>query len=267
MSLTFLPFSLSRFLFIATTLGVRTKFIFLTLTYTQRTKIEYIEYDVTKKTTMLSRGINARILSGIAFRIEDLATATWSRAVSSVTTLTSLPSETFCGVRYAQLPPDDSFIRAYATARVDGVSSPTAIPFSRWTSQTTMHGSDTSPQGATECWKCASILDTSHDAFFCPNCGAIQAIPKGSTTFSLLGLNPTFEIDLDNLEATFKGLQRRLHPDRFTTSSSKERELSAEASAMVNKAYDILRHPLKRAKCLVGREICHQICIFIAAWS
>ncbi|KAK9829232.1 hypothetical protein WJX72_004652 [[Myrmecia] bisecta] len=58
---------------------------------------------------------------------------------------------------------------------------------------------------------------------------------------------PTFDVDVGDLEKTYKSLQRQLHPDKFATQREEEKEYSAQQSALVNQAYNILRSPLRRA--------------------
>lgn len=65
---------------------------------------------------------------------------------------------------------------------------------------------------------------------------------------------PTFAIDLADLESRYKRLQVRLHPDRFATMSEQERQNSADTSAAVNQAYQVLKQPLKRAQYMVSAD-------------
>lgn len=61
----------------------------------------------------------------------------------------------------------------------------------------------------------------------------------------------TFEVDPSSLEARYKDLQKRLHPDRFSVASPQEREHSADQASVVNQAFDTLKRPLKRAHYMV----------------
>lgn len=60
-----------------------------------------------------------------------------------------------------------------------------------------------------------------------------------------------FGIDMAALEASFKRMQRAIHPDLFGQKSPKEQSLSADASSQVNAAYRILRAPATRAQYLL----------------
>jgi len=49
----------------------------------------------------------------------------------------------------------------------------------------------------------------------------------------------------------FRDLQRRLHPDKFMQKTTTEKEFSAQQSAALNKAFNIIKKPELRAKYLV----------------
>ena len=66
---------------------------------------------------------------------------------------------------------------------------------------------------------------------------------------------PAFEVDIPSLEASYKALQFRLHPDRFATRPSEEQKYAASQSALVSHAYKTLRSPLKRAEYLVRTSL------------
>ncbi|KAL3161841.1 hypothetical protein ABBQ38_008931 [Trebouxia sp. C0009 RCD-2024] len=58
---------------------------------------------------------------------------------------------------------------------------------------------------------------------------------------------PTYKINLRQLEAAYKRLQKELHPDKFGSRGAQHQEYSAEQSSLVNRAYAVLRNPLQRA--------------------
>ena len=72
--------------------------------------------------------------------------------------------------------------------------------------------------------------------------------------FKLFGIEPIFEIDETQLAATFRGLQRAVHPDRYANASDQERRWAIERAAAVNNAYQILRDPIKRASYLLSLQ-------------
>jgi molecular chaperone HscB len=94
------------------------------------------------------------------------------------------------------------------------------------------------------CWSCRG--NTPDDAPFCAICGVIQA-PGQADHFRRLGLERRYDIDAGAVERAYIALQRRLHPDRFATKSSRERALSQSQATSLNEAYETLRHPLPRA--------------------
>ncbi len=53
-------------------------------------------------------------------------------------------------------------------------------------------------------------------------------------------------MDLRALDARYRALQARLHPDKFALRCPREQAFSAEQSAAVNKAHQTLRTPLTR---------------------
>ncbi|AHV94115.1 Fe-S protein assembly co-chaperone HscB [Bordetella holmesii] len=68
--------------------------------------------------------------------------------------------------------------------------------------------------------------------------------------FSLFGLPATFELDDRALEAAWRDVAARVHPDRFATASAPERRVAMQWSARANEAYRQLRDPLLRARYL-----------------
>lgn len=62
---------------------------------------------------------------------------------------------------------------------------------------------------------------------------------------------PTYEVDLRQLEGEYKMLQKDLHPDKFGSRGAQQQHYSAEQSSLVNRAYTVLRDPLQRALYLV----------------
>ena len=69
--------------------------------------------------------------------------------------------------------------------------------------------------------------------------------------FELFGLEPGFELDLQNIAERYRDLQRAMHPDRFANATDQERRLSVQQSAQINEAYQVLKSPLSRARYLL----------------
>lgn len=72
-----------------------------------------------------------------------------------------------------------------------------------------------------------------------------------SDCFGLLGLTPSFEVDAKALESAYFTAQRQYHPDRFVGKPDAERIKAAQLSVDINKAYQTLKAPLKRAQYLL----------------
>lgn len=72
--------------------------------------------------------------------------------------------------------------------------------------------------------------------------------------YDVLGLAPTFDLDLKQLEQRYRDLQRALHPDKYVQASASERRASLSRAVRVNDAYRLLRDPLKRAELLLARH-------------
>ncbi len=69
--------------------------------------------------------------------------------------------------------------------------------------------------------------------------------------FALLGIEPSFAVDIAQLEAAYFREQRKFHPDRFVGKPAAERNAALNASMDINHAYDTLKNPLKRAQYLL----------------
>jgi len=88
---------------------------------------------------------------------------------------------------------------------------------------------------------------------FCASlsCKVIQrldATRTGSNYYDLFSIQDKQSISIDaaKLEASFKALQRQLHPDKFANASAEEKAISATNSSVVNQAYQILRSRVDR---------------------
>ena len=65
--------------------------------------------------------------------------------------------------------------------------------------------------------------------------------------FDLFGLAPAFDLDVARLDAAYRELQSRVHPDKFATASDAERRAAMQWAVRANEAYTTLKDPLKRA--------------------
>lgn len=99
------------------------------------------------------------------------------------------------------------------------------------------------------CWNCRAETES---LYRCERCGSLQPIPRGADYFRLFDLGAQLKIDLPRLQAKFYELSRAFHPDFHQKKSTDEQAISLENSAVVNKAYRILRDPVQRAEYLIG---------------
>jgi molecular chaperone HscB len=70
--------------------------------------------------------------------------------------------------------------------------------------------------------------------------------------FELLGLPPAFSLDPARLEARYRELQGRVHPDRFASGTDADRRMAMQWATRANEAYRTLRDPVNRARYLLG---------------
>lgn len=64
--------------------------------------------------------------------------------------------------------------------------------------------------------------------------------------FSIFDLPQSFVVDGEALEAAYIQKSTETHPDRFPKASSREKLILTLQTADINKAYEILKNPLKR---------------------
>lgn len=65
--------------------------------------------------------------------------------------------------------------------------------------------------------------------------------------FALLGLPRRFALDRAQLDAAWKTLQARVHPDRFAAEGAAAQRVAMQWAVRVNEAYQRLKNPLQRA--------------------
>ena len=79
-----------------------------------------------------------------------------------------------------------------------------------------------------------------------------RVVQRLKNHFELLGLPPRFALDPASLERSYRDLQSRVHPDKFAAASEPERRVAMQWAARANEAYRTLRHPVERARYLLG---------------
>jgi molecular chaperone HscB len=68
--------------------------------------------------------------------------------------------------------------------------------------------------------------------------------------FDLFQLPPKFDLDLTALDAAFRDVQGRVHPDRFVNATPTEKRVAMQWATRANEAYQTLKNPQKRAQYL-----------------
>jgi molecular chaperone HscB len=80
---------------------------------------------------------------------------------------------------------------------------------------------------------------------------AVAAKALTSNHFELFGLVPAFALDVARLDAAYRDIQSKVHPDRFAHAGDAERRASMQMTTRVNEAYRTLKSPVQRAKYLL----------------
>ncbi|XP_066584049.1 iron-sulfur cluster co-chaperone protein HscB isoform X2 [Prorops nasuta] len=94
-----------------------------------------------------------------------------------------------------------------------------------------------------KCWNCNFILKSD---LFCSKCKVVQEVPENRTYFNIIGIKQKYDVSNTEIHDKYRQLQMLLHPDKFGNRSEREKQISEQVSALINKAYDTLQNPLKR---------------------
>ncbi|MGB0934647.1 MAG: Fe-S protein assembly co-chaperone HscB [Alphaproteobacteria bacterium] len=70
--------------------------------------------------------------------------------------------------------------------------------------------------------------------------------------FQLFDLEPTWHVDLVELEKIYKTKQLQYHPDRMVRATEDKKKQAEAQAAMINQAYETLKSPIKRAELLLS---------------
>ena len=68
--------------------------------------------------------------------------------------------------------------------------------------------------------------------------------------FELFQLAPRFALDAGALDAAYRDVQGRVHPDRFVNATGAEKRVAMQWATRANEAYQTLKNPQKRAQYL-----------------
>lgn len=75
-----------------------------------------------------------------------------------------------------------------------------------------------------------------------------------SQYFNLFQLEPSFNIDTEALEQSYRALAARFHPDKFASASAFEQKQAVMMSSTINDAYRTLKSPIDRAAYLLKSQ-------------
>ena len=70
--------------------------------------------------------------------------------------------------------------------------------------------------------------------------------------FQLFGLPEQYQVEVPALDAAYRAVQSKVHPDKFAAAGEAEQRLALQSSARVNEAYQTLRDPVRRAQYLLS---------------
>lgn len=100
------------------------------------------------------------------------------------------------------------------------------------------------------CWSCKTLIGRSERV--CSACNALQPPDPTQNHFERFGISQRFAIEIDKLTSAFRLGQRATHPDRFVSSTDRERRHALEHSTVMNDGYRLLREPMSRAGYLIS---------------
>ena len=76
---------------------------------------------------------------------------------------------------------------------------------------------------------------------------------SGNEPFAMLGLAPTFDVDLAELERAYFERSKELHPDRVAGAPAADRVAALSRARALNDAYQLIKRPVARAEYLLAR--------------
>lgn len=72
--------------------------------------------------------------------------------------------------------------------------------------------------------------------------------------FETLGIEPSFDLDLEAVERRHRDLSKTLHPDRYVGRPAAERRQALGRAIEVNEAWRLLKDPVRRSEALLARQ-------------
>lgn len=86
----------------------------------------------------------------------------------------------------------------------------------------------------------------------CSACGALNPEPPQTfDCFELFGMHRRFDIDVSTLHHKYLTLSQLVHPDMAGQESDEAHRYTLALSAKLNRAYETLKHPARRAEYLL----------------
>jgi molecular chaperone HscB len=101
------------------------------------------------------------------------------------------------------------------------------------------------------CWSCEREAGA---GALCLACAAPQPVSTHGARadhFAVLGVERRYDLDAGALEARYKELSRKLHPDRFAKADPRARRAALQRTVQLNDAWRALKAPLARAEYLL----------------
>ena len=99
-----------------------------------------------------------------------------------------------------------------------------------------------------QCPRCGSPLET---PLGCGSCGRLLALQRDPSPFETLGLEVSHAVDAADPRRRLLRFSRLTHPDYFANAAEDERARAEHATALLNKAYEILSDDVRRADWIV----------------
>ncbi|KAN0062851.1 molecular chaperone [Thecaphora frezii] len=121
--------------------------------------------------------------------------------------------------------------------------------------------SSSPPSSSSPLKSCASCGQAQPlESLSCPSCSSMQPLPSDMDYYKALDLDLSrvgrggWDIDTTELKRVWRSRMAVTHPDRMSGRSEKEQQIGAQQSALINRAYETLLSPLKRAQYLLKRH-------------
>jgi molecular chaperone HscB len=73
--------------------------------------------------------------------------------------------------------------------------------------------------------------------------------------FSLFGLAPSFDLDIDQIEGRWRELSKAVHPDRHAAGTSADRRQALSKAMDLNAAFRVLKDPIRRAEAVLAAVV------------